>query len=51
MDNRVHDALHSLASATQKVQEAFKEWEEEVTKFYLLVEDICNEKEKEDGNI
>ncbi len=49
MDDRIHDALHTMATSTQKVHDAVRAWEEDVTQFYILVEQICKEKEKKDG--
>ena len=47
MDNRyqqIHDAIHKVSDKTKDVYNAFKIWEEEVSKFYILCEDVCKER-------
>ena len=44
MDERVHDSLHLVAMKTKAVNDALKDWEEEVSKLYILIDDLCKER-------
>lgn len=49
MDDRVHDSLHTMSAATKKVLDAVEEWGVEVSKFYILIEELCREDIMGDG--